>query len=58
MRDIEVLADAPTNQRLPIRITLDVHGVGRWQHDIPIFIHADEQLKTIAERHPRWFLMG
>jgi hypothetical protein len=36
--DVEVLADTPTDRRLPIRVDFDVHGVGRWQHDISIFM--------------------
>jgi hypothetical protein len=35
---MEVLADTPKDQRLPIRVDFDVHGVGRWQHEISIFI--------------------
>jgi hypothetical protein len=35
---VEVLADTPKNQRLPILVDFDVHGVGRWQHEISIFI--------------------
>jgi hypothetical protein len=35
---IEVLADAPTNNWLPVRVALDVKGVGRWQHELSIQI--------------------
>jgi hypothetical protein len=35
---IEVLADAPTKGWLPIRVDLDVKGVGRWQHDLSVCI--------------------
>jgi hypothetical protein len=54
VRDVEVLAEGPANQRLPVRIVLDVNGVGRWQHDISIFIHTDEQLGKVAQRIPSW----
>lgn len=35
---IELLADAPTNDWLPIRIDLDVKGVGRWRHDLAVCV--------------------
>ena len=35
---IEVLADAPTKNWLPIRVDLDVKGVGRWQHELSVYI--------------------
>jgi hypothetical protein len=50
VRDVQVLAYAPINQRLPIRVILDVRGVGRWEHEIPIFIHTSEQLQEVTAR--------
>ncbi len=48
---IKILADAPTNNWLPIRLDLQVKGVGRWQHDLsvcvpqePIWRHSFEEL--------------
>jgi hypothetical protein len=35
---IEILADAPTNSWLPIRVDLDIKGVGRWQHDLSVHV--------------------
>ena len=35
---IEILADAPTKSWLPIRVDLDVKGVGRWRHDLSVYI--------------------
>jgi hypothetical protein len=35
---IEILANAPTDNWLPIRVDLDVKGVGRWQHDLSVCI--------------------
>jgi hypothetical protein len=35
---IELLADAPTNNWLPIRVDLDVKGVGRWRHQLSVCI--------------------
>ena len=58
VREVEVLADSPTKQRLPVRVALDVHGVGRWQHDISIFILNDEQLKRVAECDHSWMTVA
>jgi len=35
---ITILADAPTNNWLPIRVDLDVKGLGRWQHDLSVCV--------------------
>jgi hypothetical protein len=35
---IAILADTPTKSWLPIRVDLDVKGVGRWQHDLSVCI--------------------
>jgi hypothetical protein len=35
---IDLLADAPTNGWLPIRVDLDVKGLGRWQHELSVCI--------------------
>jgi hypothetical protein len=48
VRGIEALADAPENQWLPVRLDLDVRGVGRWQHDLSICIPSAESLAEIG----------
>jgi hypothetical protein len=35
---VEILAEAPVNSRLPIRLDLEVKGTGRWQCDISIHV--------------------
>jgi hypothetical protein len=35
---IEVLADTPTKNWLPIRVEFDVKGVGRWQHELSVCV--------------------
>jgi hypothetical protein len=35
---IELLAETPTNNWLPIRIDLKVKGVGRWKHDLSVCV--------------------
>jgi hypothetical protein len=35
---IEILADAPTNNWLPIRVDLDVKGIGQWQRELSVCV--------------------
>jgi hypothetical protein len=35
---IELLADAPTGRWLPIRVDLEVKGIGRWQHELSVCV--------------------
>lgn len=50
VREVEISEKQLTNQRLPVRISCDVHGVGYWEHEIGIFIYTDEQLQNVANR--------
>ena len=47
---IEVLAEAPVNNWLRVRVDLDVKGVGRWQHDLTICMPPAEELRKIRDR--------
>lgn len=38
VHSIEQLDSAPTEDWIPFRMSLDVSGVGPWQHDIPVFV--------------------
>lgn len=38
---VETLATAPTKNWLPVRVDLDVKGVGRWQRNLPVCIPSD-----------------
>jgi hypothetical protein len=38
---IEVLANTPTRNWLPIRVDLDVKGVGRWQHELSVCVPSE-----------------
>lgn len=38
---IEILADAPTKNWLPIRVDLSVKGLGRWRHDLSVCIPTE-----------------
>ncbi len=35
---VELLADIPTRSRIPVRITLDLKGVGEWSRELSIYI--------------------
>jgi hypothetical protein len=35
---VELLADAPAKNWLPIRVDLEVKGIGRWQHDLSVCV--------------------
>ena len=41
---VELLAETPENHRLPVRLDLDVAGVGRQQYEIPIYIPDESEL--------------
>lgn len=37
---VELLAESPSNNRLPIRVEFEVNGVGRWQRDISVYVSS------------------
>jgi hypothetical protein len=41
VRNVEILSKAPVNQWLPIRVDLDVKGVGQWQSELSICVPQD-----------------
>lgn len=45
---INLLADTPTNNWLPIRLDLEVKGLGRWQHELSVCVPKEEV------RRPSW----
>ncbi len=49
VRSVELLADSPTDNRFPVRIALDVQGVGEWVRELPIFMPTVEQMAAGAE---------
>jgi hypothetical protein len=42
---IEILASAPIKNWLPVRLDLDVKGIGRWQHELSIYIPQDQDVQ-------------
>jgi len=48
VRSVELLSEAPEKNRLPLRVELDVQGVGRWQRDLSIYMPTREQMQERA----------
>jgi len=46
---LELLAESSKDNRLPVRIDFDVQGVGRWQHDLSIYMPTKEQMAKRAQ---------
>jgi hypothetical protein len=38
VRGVEVLDEAPKDKRLPIRLDLEVQGIGRWEAELPLYL--------------------
>ncbi|MEN8504965.1 hypothetical protein ACOCG7_08900 [Paraburkholderia sp. DD10] len=53
VRHLELLAGAPTNQRLPVRLELEIQGLGRWTGEIAVYLPTAEQMAELAQRRVR-----
>ena len=49
VRNVELLADSPTKNRLPVRVDLDVQGIGPWTRELPIYVPTAEQMADRAK---------
>ncbi len=49
VRSVELLADNRMDNKLPMRIILDVQGVGKWMREISIFMPTAEQMAERAK---------
>lgn len=49
VHNLEILSEAPNDNRLPIRLDLEVQGVGRWQRHLSVYIPTREQMAARAE---------
>lgn len=54
VRRLEVLSYVPARNRIPMRIELDVQGLGRWQGDVQVYIPTKEQMDTQGVRRAHW----
>jgi hypothetical protein len=50
VRSVDLLAHTPTQNWLPIRVALDVQGIGPWTHELSIYVPTAAQMAQIAER--------
>jgi hypothetical protein len=60
--DFELLSETPAaNNRLPVRVTFEVQGVGLWERDLQIYMPTKEQMekqaKLQAEMEPLFSLV-
>jgi hypothetical protein len=49
VRNVELLSETPTNNRLPIRVDLEVQGLGSWVRELSIYMPTKEQMTKRAE---------
>jgi hypothetical protein len=50
VRNVEILADAPTKNWLPVRLDLDVQGIGAWTQEVAVYVPTAEQMAEHAKR--------
>lgn len=48
VRSVQLLADTPTDNRLPIRVALDVKALGLWERELSIYMPTAEQMAKRA----------
>jgi hypothetical protein len=51
VRSIELLADVPTENRIPLRVDFDVQGLGRWQQELHAYLPTTEQMEMPRKAH-------
>jgi hypothetical protein len=49
VRNVDLLADMPTKNRLPVRVDFDVQGVGPWTRKLSIYVPTAEQMAERAK---------
>ena len=49
VHEFELLSEVPTDHRLPVRVDLDVNGLGRWQRELSIYMPTSEQMERQAK---------
>jgi hypothetical protein len=50
VHSVKLLSEIPQDHKLPIRVSLDVLGVGQWQNDLSIYLLTMEELAQRSER--------
>lgn len=49
VRSVEVLADSPAKNRLPVHVDLEVQGLGSWRQELTIYMPTREQMAERAQ---------
>jgi len=49
VRDFELLSEVITDHRLPVRLDLDIEGLGEWIHETTVYMPTKEQMAERAE---------
>jgi hypothetical protein len=49
VRNVELLADMPTKNRLPVRVDFDVQGIGPWTRELSVHVPTAEQMADRAK---------
>ena len=52
VRSVELLSESPENNRLPLRVELDVQGVGWWQRDLWVYMPTREEMQRVIRGPP------
>jgi hypothetical protein len=53
VNNVELLSEAPRNNRLPIRVDFIVQGIGVWQRDLSVYMPTKEQMADQAALRAR-----
>ena len=51
VHSFELLSETPKESRLPVRVDLDIQGLGRWQRNLSIYMPTKEQMEKRAQLH-------
>jgi hypothetical protein len=44
-----LLSEVVTDHRLPVRLDLDIEGLGEWKHETTVYMPTKEQMAERAE---------
>ena len=54
VRNLKLLSDEPTDNRLPLRVEFEVQGIGSWSSELSVYLPTPEEMaereKMVAER--------
>jgi len=50
VHSLELLSETPKDNRVPVRVDLEVQGAGRWQRDLSVYLPTKEQMDERAQQ--------